>query len=621
MKRMPKKVLASVSLFALIASSCSPNPRRDLNADERVADMMWLTSKIEANYAPLNYKEEIHGFDYEVMKDQYLELAKKDQTNEQFYLLMHKFVAELKDGHVSASLSRSELSGRSKFAFLGFVGHRHGDNFLVKNFAPTFSSSGLYPVKKNDEIVEFNGMSMKEAVDKYIKPYRNVGNEQANYTILMSKLFIRTSLSMPMPESESVKLKVKRGSKTFEVEVPWIIEDYAKFAKRQKEAVAQIAQSKGIDVKEEENKAQMLAQLAGVHPYVTNGFVKRALKSLNGKNSLDVNDLLQKVSELDPTTTFEFQKPSALGEDFEFYNTFINVLEGKTQAKGPIESLKEERYVPANIYPVPAAKTYPAYVSIKEKDGKRSAVGYIRINTFSPEADEAVVIKEFKETLKFFRDFGLEGVKNVVMDLIDNGGGSLRLGLKMAALLSSKPIQMPGLQYMLNDSWMDQFQKSSTSHMNDAARVLSEKPYNEMLEMFQNGERLSNNYSAHTLYPYALVPNDDMVAFDKAFDFQVAVVTNEMCASMCDIFSSILDENDIAVFIGEQTMGAGGNVVNHFVAPNSGMKVSLTESLVVSSSGEYLENNGVKPDIQMEVNKFKKTKYKEVIKAGFDVLE
>ena len=195
MKRMPKKVLASVSLFALIASSCSPNPRRDLNADERVADMMWLTSKIEANYAPLNYKEEIHGFDYEVMKDQYLELAKKDQTNEQFYLLMHKFVAELKDGHVSASLSRSELSGRSKFAFLGFVGHRHGDNFLVKNFAPTFSSSGLYPVKKNDEIVEFNGMSMKEAVDKYIKPYRNVGNEQANYTILMSKLFIRTSRS------------------------------------------------------------------------------------------------------------------------------------------------------------------------------------------------------------------------------------------------------------------------------------------------------------------------------------------------------------------------------------------------------------------------------------------
>ena len=191
----------------------------------------------------------------------------------------------------------------------------------------------------------------------------------------------------------------------------------------------------------------------------------------------------------------------------------------------------------------------------------------------------------------------------------------------MAALLSSKPIQMPGLQYMLNDSWMDQFQKSSTSHMNDAARVLSEKPYNEMLEMFQNGERLSNNYSAHTLYPYALVPNDDMVAFDKAFDFQIAVVTNEMCASMCDIFSSILDENDIAVFIGEQTMGAGGNVVNHFVAPNSGMKVSLTESLVVSSSGEYLENNGVKPDIQMEVNKFKKTKYQEVIKAGFDVLE
>lgn len=621
MKRMPTKVLASVSLFALIASSCSPNPRRDLNADERVADMMWLSSKIEANYAPLEYKEELHGFDYEEVKKQYIELAKNDQTNEEFYLLMHKFVAELKDGHVSASLNQSELSGRSEFAFLGFVGHRHGDNYLVKNFAPTFSASGHYPIKANDEIVEFNGMSMKEAVDKLIKPYRNVGNEQANYTILMSKLFLRTSLSMPMPEEDNVKLKIKRGSKTFEVEVPWIVEDYAKFVKRQKAAVAQIAQEKGVDVKEEENKARALAQMASIHPYITKSFIQNTLKSLKGKNGLDVNELLQKVSTLSPDATFEFQAPSALGQEFEFYKTFADTLKAQGEAKSPIEALKEERYVPSNVYPVPAAKTYPAYVAIEEKDGKRTAIGYIRINTFSPEGDESVVLKEFKETLKFFRDFGLQGVNKVVIDLINNGGGSLRLGLKMSALLSSKTIQMPGLQYMLNDSWMDQYQKSSTVHMNDAARVVSQRAYEEMLDMFQNGERLSNNYSAHTLYPFSIQANKDMVAFDKAFDFEIAVVTNEMCASMCDIFSSILKENKMATFIGEQTMGAGGNVVNHFLAPNSGMKVSLTESLVVSSSGEYLENNGVKPDIQMEVNKYQKTKYQEVIKKGFSILK
>lgn len=186
--------------------------------------------------------------------------------------------------------------------------------------------------------------------------------------------------------------------------------------------------------------------------------------------------------------------------------------------------------------------------------------------------------------------------------------------------MSSETIKIPGLQYMLNDSWMDQYQSLSYQHVNDAARVMADRAYQDMLGMFQNGERLSNNYSAHSLFPFSITPNPDMVLFDKAYDFEIAVVTNEMCASMCDIFSSILKENKMATFIGEQTMGAGGNVVNHAYAPNSGLKVSLTESLIVSSSGEYLENNGVKPDVQMEVNKYKKTKYQEVIKKGFELL-
>lgn len=621
MKKVSSKVLASVGLFALLASSCEPNPRRQLNVDERVADVMWLTSKIEANYAPLQYKEELHGFDYETIKEQYIELAKKDQTNEAFYLLMQRFVAELKDGHVSASLTRSDLAGRSELAFVGFVGHRHGDNFLVKAFAPTFTASGDYPIKANDEIVEFNGMPLKEAVDKIVKPYRNVGNEQANYTILMQSLFIRNSLTTPMPEDANVTLKVKRNSKTFEVEVPWVVDDYAKFTERQKLAVASIAQAKGIDYQAEEKKAKALVKLAGLHPYVTQSFIKNALSKLKGKTTLDSNELLTELSDLNVGATFEFQNPNALGSDLNFYQMLAKSIQSEASATvDPIKNLKKDRYVPTSIFPVASAKTYPAYVSIETKDNVRQAVGYIRINTFSPEGDEGNVIKEFKKTLKFFRDFGATGVNKVVIDLIDNGGGSLSLGLKMAALLSSETIKIPGLQYMLNDSWMDQYQSLSYQHVNDAARVMADRAYQDMLGMFQNGERLSNNYSAHSLFPFSITPNPDMVLFDKAYDFEIAVVTNEMCASMCDIFSSILKENKMATFIGEQTMGAGGNVVNHAYAPNSGLKVSLTESLIVSSSGEYLENNGVKPDVQMEVNKYKKTKYQEVIKKGFELL-
>lgn len=612
------RFLISIVLACLFAASCAPNPRRKLNADERVADMMWLATKIEANYAPLKYKEEIHAFNYEEKKDEYLKLAALDQENDTFYLLMKKFVAEFKDGHMRASFSKSPLPGRSKVAYLGFTGHREGDVFKVDKFLPTFKDSDRYPIKKDDEILEINDMSVKAAVETIIQPYRNVGNQEANYTALMQGLFSRDSMSLPLPGSDSAKLKIKRDSKTLVVEVPWVIEDSFKFSDRQREAAKAKAEVKGVDFDKEEAKALAIAQIAGAHPYVTESFIKNAV--LDQGKTLDTDKILTDLSKLSPTSTFEIKSGVGLLQEVKLYELIGQRINAGDEEKTTIEKLKEERYTPDTIYPVATAKTYPAYVSIQEKDGKRHAIGYVRIDTFSPAAGEDEVVKEFKKTLEFFKDFGVSGVDKVVIDLINNGGGSLKLGMRLASALTSKKIKMPTMKYMLNDSWMDQYETASRENVNDAARVIVERAYMDMMANFEKGDRLSEEMSVESLYPFVMESNSDLTVLKKPFEFEYVLAINEMCASMCDIFSSIVKENKLAKFVGQQAMGAGGNVVQHYFAPNSGMLVNLTESLVVSSSGEYLENNGVKPDVEMNVSEASDEKYKDVLKKAFEML-
>ena len=72
--------------------------------------------------------------------------------------------------------------------------------------------------------------------------------------------------------------------------------------------------------------------------------------------------------------------------------------------------------------------------------------------------------------------------------------------------------------------------------------------------------------------------------------------------------------------IGSRTMGAGGNVVMHHHAPNSHLMVRQTESLILRRSGDYIENNGIQPDIEMAVSTTAMEKYDPVRKRAIQLL-
>src|SRR4051812_28353182 len=91
--------LALVLIITAFTQGCQPAPRHLLTTDEKIADLHWIFSQFKENYAPLNYKEKLHGIDFQTLKANYTGEAVLTKTNEEFFVLMHRFVSEFKDAH------------------------------------------------------------------------------------------------------------------------------------------------------------------------------------------------------------------------------------------------------------------------------------------------------------------------------------------------------------------------------------------------------------------------------------------------------------------------------------------------------------------------------------------
>src|SRR5687767_10403619 len=90
-------------------SACEPVPFKTLTSDQKRADMFWLYSQFDENYAPLEYKMNLYGFDFKDLKRDYLQKALKTKTNEQFYEVMHRFIAEFRDAHTIGNLNHGGM--------------------------------------------------------------------------------------------------------------------------------------------------------------------------------------------------------------------------------------------------------------------------------------------------------------------------------------------------------------------------------------------------------------------------------------------------------------------------------------------------------------------------------
>lgn len=615
-------------------SACDPVPSKILTPSQKEADMKWMYSVFDEHYAPLDYKIKRYNLNYEDLKNQYLNRAAATATNEEFYQLMKKFISEFKDAHTSGSLSDGGFPHRSKIAYLGFSGKRKGDSYIVTEVLPTLRKKGSrFPIQVGDEIVELDGKPLKNWITEDSIRLENLGQDESNLTFHMNRLFTRVSLAQELPKEVNAVLTIKKHgvlgelkkrlreeigevlgleiegeeAESSRVTVPWIVKDLYDFKKEQKDATSVVSSAEEAD-DSDEGKAGFLAFKDpgdGVLSYI--GF-----RNFDGS----FQNPMGMTRQLLDRTRLAFLDTFYIPDQIESWTSDVTVdAKGLpvNPAQTPLEKFKKLRSISPEVrWITKDDATYPTYISQEVKDNRVKLVATLYLDTFSPKAKTADVVKEFKDTLDHL---AFIGVSDLIIDSVNNGGGSLALGMKLAQALSPEKVEMPGIQFRNSQSWMNQFEGLSLEGPSDAERELARRVHTQLVDEDKKGMRLSTPVNADILIPFELQPNEEMPE-----KMNVILMVNEMCASMCDIFAGILQDNHLAKVIGSRTMGAGGNVVTHYQAPNSHLALRQTESLIIrrvvkngkAELAEYIENNGIVPDIEMNVSEMSESKYRRL---------
>jgi C-terminal processing protease CtpA/Prc len=571
--------MAAAAMTLIVA--CDPVPRRELTAEEKQADMMWLYSKFGANYAPLEYKQQLHNFDYETLKKTYLEAAAQTPDNEAFYELVQQFVAEFKDAHTSVSFTASGKPGREKVAYLGFSGRREGAKFVVTELFPTIKAEQtFFPIKVGTIITKINGIPLAQYIKDTMTRTTNLGQEDSNTTALMNRIFTRLNIQSPLPKDKDVVLTIvdaeSEDGGEIDVTLPWIYKDLYSFRKDMSAAQAE------KNAEAEKKKTEGTETLISVSDTQQIPF---SFTSFNG-SAFDLDRFMKKPTAM---SFLERVASARFDGDIAGWTTQVEKLKFAT----PKDKLAARRVIPEGAMMIEESTVFPAYIAPVEIEGKIVPMGYFLVDSFSVESP----MEGFKAALVKMQKFG---VQDIVIDTVNNGGGSLILLMELAQALSNKPVVMPKMQIGLNEGWIDSIEGAVAEAPSDAEKALYARLLNEMLAYKAQGLRITPKESAYpvdTITPFYIKPNKQLKK-----DFNIVLLVNEMCASACDIFAGVLQDNKMATLVGSRTMGAGGNVVNYWQAPNTNMDIRQTESLLVRANGDYIENVGVTPEVKMVVS-------------------
>lgn len=329
------------------------------------------------------------------------------------------------------------------------------------------------------------------------------------------------------------------------------------------------------------------------------------------------------------------------GWSFNFFDRldFLDQSEAKLALEGgffdqeptALERWQQVASFPANYTVVPGASTFPAIIygaddvngfhasnGIESTKLKRSAkpgkiqIGAIWIESFSPESrlDDLSMRYELDSTIaQMYRN----GVRHIVVDTIDNPGGSLALVTTILQAFSMEPINYHRFALGLNDQWIPEFEKTAKYSTDLVERKRAQALVSRLKGDREKGLRVSHPIPWKDITGDELMQLPSNLAKNEFNEIQFYVLVSSMNASCGDIFPDGLKETMKHLppeqrrihIIGEQTMGAGGNVVGYSNAtPLNHGNIRMTESILIRDDNSGLENNGTKADVAVDWSKY-----------------
>ncbi len=195
---------------------------------------------------------------------------------------------------------------------------------------------------------------------------------------------------------------------------------------------------------------------------------------------------------------------------------------------------------------------------------------------------------------KAFAQLKEMGVQNLILDLRSNGGGFLDTGYELARSLVIQNGRANFASLRLNEEWMSEFKMmSELSTMPAQIR----EGYLKNLKILESDAKAQKKYSS----PVSIFGSEFLYPVETPWNGKTIVLVDEMCASTCDVFATLLQDLKVGFVMGQQTMGAGGNIIGVGMTPHTKVELTLTASRMMRLDGRVIENEGAKPDVALPI--------------------
>lgn len=265
-----------------------------------------------------------------------------------------------------------------------------------------------------------------------------------------------------------------------------------------------------------------------------------------------------------------------------------------------------ESYVPqlgSKIWESQATDTFHAYI-YKNDAGK--LIGYVRIPHYMGGTEG---FNQFKEIVRRFE----EVTDGMIIDQINNPGGSVFYVMALMSVLSKDPIKVPDHHItlwpaMVKDMVDSEKTWSAVTNDDEAVKAIGVDqldgfPVN--YQFIQSALQFARLAIANWNAGKKLTPPLHLWGLDRVnphpevnYTKPILVLTNELDFSGGDFFPAILQDNQRARIFGQRTSGAGGYVLSVEFPSSMGMQAfSFTGSLARRVDNKPIENLGVTPDI------------------------
>jgi hypothetical protein len=205
----------------------------------------------------------------------------------------------------------------------------------------------------------------------------------------------------------------------------------------------------------------------------------------------------------------------------------------------------------------------------------------------------------------------------LVIDQLDNPGGSVFYLYGLAGHLSPQPLETP--RHIMTITQQDVLESKEvmallqTIETDEMARTLLGDDIGgypvsyTLVQMLLEDARFTVdewNAGRWKTHPYYIMGVDRIhPAPQGVFTKPILVLTNERDFSGGDFFPAILQDNKRALIVGTRTAGAGGYVLGNMYPNIFGVAMyTFTGSLAIRPNQETIESRGVTPDVQLPIS-------------------